>query len=367
MAPIEYQVGSFPPRDLNWAALVSQVGPAHRAVGQFDVLLRTVPNPDLLLRPMRHREAVLSSRIEGTRTSLSELLEYEAEPRSGDTDDPRLADLLEVRNYRIALDRAVSLLSELPLCNRLIRAAHETLMQGVRGRDKDPGLFRRSQNWIGRPGSAIEDALFVPCPIEHLDRALARWESYLHEEEHDVLVQLALVHAEFEAIHPFLDGNGRIGRMILPLFLFTKGVIHSPYFYLSEFLESHRDEYYAGLLAVSSDGDWTGWCAFFLRAVTEQATRERERAEAILDLYEQLKDEIPEVTRSSYGVRALDWMFAQPRFRRTSFLEEAGIPESTARRILGSFVQHGILREVRPAAGQRSALFALTELIALSN
>lgn len=363
--PVEYQVGSFPPAVLDWGRLAGEIGVAQRAVGQFDALLRTIPNPDALLAPMRAREAVLSSRIEGTQTTLTELLEYEADPYEGDEHEARFADVREVRNYRVSLDHATRLLSELPLCNRLVRSAHEVLMQGVRGRDKDPGQFRRSQNWIGPPGSEIEQASYIPCGIEYLDEALTTWEAFLHADYRDALVQLALVHAEFEAIHPFLDGNGRVGRMILPLFLFSKGLISSPHLFLSEYLESHRDEYYTRLLAVSRDKDWDGWCVFFVRAVAEQANRDRDRAQATLDPYHELKDAMPEMTKSPYGVRALDWVFAQPFFLSTRFVRDAGIPEGSARRVLRALKEGQVLQEIRPSRGRRSAFYGFPRLMTL--
>ena len=361
-----YRAGAFPPADLDWRELVPQIGIAQRAVGQFDSLLRSIPNPDTLLAPMRAREAVLSSRIEGTQTSLTELLEFEAEPYVGDERDVRLADVLEVRNYRLALDHATELLNELPLCNRLVRSAHEVLMPGVRGRDKEPGRFRRTPNWIGPPGSEIEQATYLPCEIGDLNSALTRWEEFLHEEYQDTLVQLALVHAEFEAIHPFLDGNGRVGRMILPLFLFSKGLISSPHLYLSEYLESNRDEYYERLLAVSRDRDWSGWCVFFVRAVAEQAIRDRDRAQATLDLYDELKDAMPEMTKSPYGVRALDWVFTQPFFLAARFINEADIPSGSARRVLHALRDGGVVSELRPGRGRRSAMYAFPRLLTVS-
>lgn len=364
--PAKYRVGTFPPQDLDWALLVPQVGIAQRAVGQFDSLLQSIPNADALLAPMRAREAVLSSRIEGTQTSFTEFLEFEADPYEGDERETRLADVLEVRNYRRALDHATELLAELPLCNRLVRNAHKVLMQGVRGRDKEPGQFRRTQNWIGQPGSEIEQATYLPCEVVNLNAALTRWEEFLHEDFQDSLVQLALVHAEFEAIHPFLDGNGRVGRMILPLFLFSKGLISSPQLYLSEYLESNRDEYYERLLAVSRDGDWSGWCVFFMRAIAEQARRDRDRAQATLDLYDQLKDAMPEMTKSPYGVRALDWVFTQPFFLAARFISDAGIPVGSARRVLHALRDGGVVEEVRPGRGRRSAMYAFHRLFRAS-
>jgi Fic family protein len=210
---------------------------------------------------------VLSSRIEGTQATLGEVLEFEAGDHPDGENTTKSADIHEVLNYRGALRTATILLESLPVSQRLIKQAHEALMQGVRGRNKAPGEYRRIPNWIGPAGCPIEQARFIPCSVDLLEHAMDVWEKYIHGEELDRLVQLALVHAEFEAIHPFLDGNGRLGRLIVPLYLRSKGMLTSPNFYISAFLENHRDEYYERLLAVSRDGDWTGWCAFFLRAL----------------------------------------------------------------------------------------------------
>jgi Fic family protein len=192
---------------------------------------------------------------------------------------------------------------------------------------------------------------------------MSAWERYLHEPAPDQLVQLAVMHAEFEAIHPFLDGNGRVGRLLIPLFLADQKLLSSPNFYLSEYLETHRDDYYDRLLAVSRDDDWTGWCEFFLRAIIEQAEKNQKKAEAILDLYQEKKSWIAEVTHSQYAVRALDWFFDRPVFKTTDFAESAGIPRPTAMRILRVARDEGLLREVRPASGRRPAMLAFTELL----
>ncbi len=271
----------------------------------------------------------------------------------------------EVLNYRISLYHAVGMMNKIPLSQRLIRETHQVLMQGVRGYDKAPGQYRRLPNsvWIGAPGGAIEDARFIPCPVEELDSAMNAWEYYIHGDELDSLVQLAIVHAEFEAIHPFLDGNGRIGRLLVPLFMLSKNLLSNPHFYISEYLESHRDEYYDRLLAVSRDDDWTGWCSFFLTAITEQARKNQSRARRILDLYEERREWIVEATHSQYGVRALDWIFSRPIFRTSDFVGSADIPRSTANRILRVLRDHDLLRVLSAPRGRRPAVLALAELL----
>jgi len=367
--PVLYHQGGFPPPDLDWPRLLPLIGPANAAIARYEGVLHGVPNPNVLLSPLTTQEAVLSSRIEGTQATLGEVLEFEAEDGAADESTPKKADIREVLNYRAALAEATRLMDELPLSQRLIKRTHEVLMQGVRGRNKDPGEYRRIPNWIGPEGCAVETARFVPVGADQLAEAMAAWYAYLHAEAPaipDKLVQLAVLHAEFEAIHPFLDGNGRLGRLIVPLFLFSEGLLTRPNFYLSEYLESHRDEYYDRLLAISRDGDWTGWCEFFLRGLITQAETNQTKATAILDLYRVRKDWIADVTHSQYAVRALDWMFSRPIFKSSDFVESADIPRPTATRILRIVRDNGLLREVRPAAGRRAAVFAFSELLNLA-
>lgn len=358
-----YHQGQFPPGALDWPQLLPLIGPANAAVARYEGVLHGIPNPNVLLSPLTTQEAVLSSRIEGTQATIGEVLEFEAEGEPGDESTPKKADIHEVLNYRAALAEASRLLETLPLSQRLIRLTHERLMQGVRGRNKDPGEYRRIPNWIGPEGCTIEQARFVPCSAEALPAAMDAWERYIHDPAPDALIQLAVLHAEFEAIHPFLDGNGRLGRLIIPLFLKSKGLLSAPNFYLSEYLESHRDEYYDRLLAVSRDGDWTGWCGFFLRAIIEQAGTNQRKAQAIHALYTARKDWMVAATRSQYGVRALDWFFSRPIFVASDFVAQADIPGPTAKRILRLVRDNGLLREIRASSGRRPAVLAFPELL----
>ncbi len=360
---VAYHQGGFPPSDLHWPDLLPLIGPANAAVARYEGVLHGIPNPNVLLSPLTSQEAVLSSRIEGTQATLGEVLEFEAEGAPDDESTPKKADIREVLNYRAALAEAARLLDDLPLSQRLIRLTHERLMQGVRGRNKAPGEYRRIPNWIGPEGCTIEAARFIPCPAEALPDAMSAWEAYIHADAPDALIQLAVLHAEFEAIHPFLDGNGRLGRLIIPLFLKSKDLLSAPNFYLSEYLEGHRDEYYDRLLAVSRDGDWTGWCGFFLRAIIEQAGTNQAKAQAIHALYTARKDWMVEATRSQYGVRALDWFFSRPIFVASDFVVQADIPEPTAKRILRLVRDNGLLREIRPSSGRRPAVLAFPELL----
>ncbi len=363
MPSVRYHRGAFPPSNLDWIQLVPLLGPASAALARYDGVLSAIPNAQVLLSPLTTQEAVLSSRIEGTVATMTEVLEYEAEAGSVESDTEKVADIHEVLNYRNAIRQSKDMLAELPLSGRLIRSAHETLLQGVRGKNKAPGEYRRTQNLIGLPGCTEDNARFVPIGAGDLPDGISAWEKYLNSKEPDALVQLAIVHAEFEGLHPFLDGNGRLGRMLIPLFLFERKLLAAPTFYLSAYLEARREEYYDRLLAVSRDGDWTGWCVFFLGALTAQAESNTRKARQILDLYETKKDWVVEKTHSQHAVRALDFLFDHPIFASSDFVAAAGIPKDTARRILTVLRDEGLLRIVRESAGRRTAILLFPELL----
>lgn len=362
-SPVSYHEGRFPPRDLDWSRLIPLLGPASAALARYDGLLSAIPNAAVLLSPMTTQEAVLSSKIEGTQATMGEVLEYEAVGAAQVIDPRKEADIEEVLNYRKAMRQAEEMFSALPLCNRLVKKLHETLLSGVRGHDKARGKFRAIQNYIAPHGAPIDKARFIPIAPEGVDAGMSRWEKYLHEDTPDRIVQLAIVHAEFESLHPFLDGNGRIGRMILPLFLFDQKLLHAPMFYLSEYLEANRQEYYDRLLAVSRDDDWTGWCRFFLEALTRQANENEAKVRQILDLYQRRKDWIVSKTHSQHAIRALDFLFGSPIFTSTHFVAGSKMPAPSARRILRILAENRLLKLLRKSKGQRPATFAFTELL----
>jgi len=364
MAPVRYHEGKFPPPSLDWPRLIPLIGPASAAVARYDGTLAAIPNPDVLLSPLTTQEAVLSSRIEGTQATMGEVLEFEA--GATPSSEERREDIQEILNYRQAMYKAESLLEKTPLSLRVIKEIHRELLSGVRGQSREPGEFRRVPNWIGPPGCPLEEARFVPIEAHKLPEALGTWERFAHENPHDRLVQLGLLHAEFEALHPFLDGNGRIGRMLVPLFLWQWGLIRRPMFYISDYMESHREAYYEALLAVSRDGDWTGWCRFFLEALRVQAEENLGKAQGILDLYEKMKGRLPQLTHSQFAIKAVDWIFQKPIFRASDFTSSAGIPSSTARRFLGLLRKEHILKEIWPRRGQKSAILAFPELLNLA-
>lgn len=362
--PVTYHIGIFPPTELDWARIIPFIGPASAALARYDGMLAAIPNAAVLLSPITTQEAVLSSKIEGTQATMGEILEYEAGYEKGLTSQ-RKDDIQEVLNYRKAVRYTEKRMVDLPISTRLVKEVHAILMEGVRGHGKSPGEFRKIPNWIGPEGCTIDEAKYIPIEANRLPEALGAWERYVHTEEADRLLQLALVHAEFEALHPFLDGNGRLGRILIPLFLFQAGVIQSPMFYMSAYLEANRDEYYDRLLAISRDGDWSGWIVFFLKAVKLQAEENLAKVQKILSLYDEMKRYFADATRSQYAVLALDWIFERPIFKSSDFVENSGIPTPTARRILMVLKdpENDVLKVLEEGAGRRSATLAFAQLL----
>lgn len=363
LGPVRYHMGGFPPPALDWARLVPLIGRANAALARYDGLIAAIPNASVLLSPLTTQEAVLSSKIEGTNVTMGEVLEIEAGV-DGEVAQPKRDDAEEIRNYRRALSFAANAVAERPLSPHVLREAHALLMDGVRGRDKDPGAFRNEQNWIGQAGCPIEQASFVPILQEQLQGGLDRWAGYVGDRgQPDPLVQLAIIHAEFEALHPFKDGNGRLGRMIIPLFLFERGVLSGPNFYISGYLEARRDQYIQFLRAVSRDGAWTEWCEFFLEGLIQQASENQAKAQAILELHQRMQRQIVDLTHSQFSGLAVNFLFSRPIFSSTHFVDGSGIPRQSALRILPVLRGAEVLRAVREGAGRRAAIYAFPELL----
>jgi Fic family protein len=257
--------------------LIRVLSDADRLIGKLAGEGGRLPNPHILMRPFIRREAVLSSKIEGTQATLGELLAAEA----GVAVERSPEDLREVGNYVVAMEHGIARLKELPLCVRIIRELHEKLMTGVHGQQAMPGRFRKIQNWIGRPGSTPATASFVPPPPDEVEPCLAAWEKFLHESELPPLVTIALAHYQFEAIHPFLDGNGRVGRLLITLFLIERQILPTPLLYLSAFFEAARRDYYDGLRGISERGEWNEWLEYFLQGVARMSEDALSRASRI--------------------------------------------------------------------------------------
>ncbi|NJC27751.1 Fic family protein [Neolewinella antarctica] len=355
---------SLPFKNLDYNKFADLTGEANRKVARYDGLLQSIVNPEVLLAPLRTKEAVLSSKIEGTQATLEEVLDFDAKlagvPR-------KAADIDEVINYRHALLMGKHQMDRLPLSLNLIRRIHGVLMQGVRGQNAARGEFRRIQNWIGPPGSTQETATHVPPAAPEMLKALYNWEEYLHHQDIDVMVQLAIVHAQFEIIHPFVDGNGRIGRILIPLFLYHKEIIHDPVFYMSDYLESNRSDYYVALKRITQEGDWTNWVRFFLAGIIEQADKTTGQTRNIIDLYGKMKDKVVAETRSQFALPCLDFLFTSPIFTSKSFAEGSGVPTTSVNRMIKTLLISHIIECTIPAAGRAPAKYEFRPLLKIVN
>lgn len=350
--------------EVSWESLIPLIGLANRRLAEYNGVLYSLPNPEILLSPLTTQEAVLSSRIEGTQATLGEVLKYEAgeEP----TQESRRQDIQEIMNYRRALREAEEDLKTRPFNLGLLLRLHGTLLNSVRGRNKARGQFRDEQNWIGAPGSPMEEAQFVPpAPGEDFKAALYNWEEYYHMERPDSLVQLAVIHAQFEILHPFLDGNGRLGRILIPLFLYEKNLLSRPTFYLSEHLEKNREAYIEHLRAIGrAPNAWNKWISFFLRGLIEQAQVNIDKARQIHTLYDSLKKRVLDLTRSQFAVPLLDLIFQRPIFQSTHLDGHPTMPSRPMiMNMLGRLKSAGILAVIRQGSGPRAQVLALTELV----
>jgi Fic family protein len=328
-----------PPLELG--RLVGLLSRADQSIGRLDGVGQTLPNPDLFVAMYVRREAVLSSQIEGTQSTLDDVLAFELDHSR--TQLP--SDVAEVVNHVAAMNYGLQRLDTLPLSLRLIREIHARLLEGVRGGGKDPGEFRESQNWIGGQGGLIANAAFVPPPPGELLDSLGNLELFLHEPGGlPLLVHAGLAHAQFETIHPFLDGNGRVGRLLITFLLVHNGVLHRPLLYLSYFLKGHRAEYYDRLMAVRNDGDWEGWLAFFLRGVAETADEATRTAGAIVNLREEHRRRVTDLGGNAFAL--LDYLYRQPLANVRSIVDALRVSWPTANKLSQEFCDRSVLTEV---------------------
>jgi Fic family protein len=348
------------PPNIDWSTtLITALGEAERNLGRLASLADTLPSPHILVRPFIKREAVLSSRIEGTRASLIDLYHYESAQLSFFEGS---SDVGEVHNYVRALDYGLERLKTLPVSLRLIREVHGILMDGVRGEFLTPGEFRRSQNWIGSPGSTIESASLVPPPVDEMNRALDALEKFIHApSEIPKLVRAGLIHYQFEAIHPFLDGNGRVGRLVVILLLTEWELISQPLLYLSAFFEANRLDYYDRLLAVSQRGEWENWLLFFLKGVSNQSQDSITRIEHLGRLRSAYRERLRKERATMRLLQSLDVLFERPILNIRQLEVALGVPYRTAQRYVEKLEEIGILREVTGNA--RNRLYQADEIL----
>jgi Fic family protein len=339
------------------AEFVSILSEADRGIGALKSLSKLIPNPNLLVAPYVRKEAVQSSRIEGTQASLSDIFYYEASKEK-----PKHADVLEILNYVRAMNYGLSRLEELPLSLRLVREIHLTLMEGVRGERMRPGEFRTTQNWIGPPGCSLADATYVPPSVPEMNEALGQWERFLHIDDTIApLIKCALMHYQFEAIHPFLDGNGRVGRLLITFYLYEKGYLEHPILYLSDFFERYRNEYYELLIGVSQEGNWDAWLKYFIRGVAEQSKIAEETGHKILDLQNKYRQQLQGKSASIPVLQLLDMLFSNPFISLPGVSNHLKITWPTAKASVERLVKLGILKEV--TGRKRSRIYCAEELL----
>jgi Fic family protein len=339
--------------------LVERLNAAERELAHLAGLARNLANPQLLIGPFVRREAVLSSRIEGTQASLSDLFFFEAAGQTA----ANASDVHEVANYVRALEYGLQRLESLPISIRLMGELHERLMAGTRGGHLTPGDFRRSQNWIGPPGCSLNEATYVPPPVPEMKEALSDLEKFIHAP-HPILpalVRVAIIHYQFEAIHPYLDGNGRIGRLLITLILCAEKLLDQPLLYLSAYFEKNRQDYYRRLLAVSQRGEWSEWILFFLRGVAEQATDAIRRTEKLLALQQKYSRKLQAARASALPLRLLDELFKHPVLNISQAARVLKVTARAAGHNVEKLVKAGILTEV--TGRERNRMFVARKIL----
>jgi Fic family protein len=354
-----YIPNPLPPKLIYDEELLHLLSEGDRLVGELKGMGNMLPNPYLLITPYAQREAVSSSQIEGTRASLSDLMLFEA----GAVEQTNIDDIQEVRNYIRALSRGVKLLKKMPLSTRFLRELHAVLMKGVRGGHARPGEIRTSQNWIGAPGCTLKDAKYVPPPPREMSDCLSDLEKYIHSEpQESALIQSAYVHYQFEAIHPFLDGNGRIGRLLITLLLLERGTLSQPILYLSGFFHKYRSEYYNRLFEVSQKGAWNEWVKFFLRGVSFQSQTAIQDAKKLSPLHEELVEQVRSGRKMpETAIRIVEELFQNPMLSIAKLSKDWDLPYNSVKNGVERLVRMGLLEE--KTGGMRNRIYVCPKLL----
>lgn len=360
-----YHHGKFPPQAFDYSRVLNPLLEATDALARYDQMLKGLHNSEIFLAPLRGQESLASSRMEGTFSTLEEVLQLESEAeQSLSTVDEFRSEAVETYLYGRSLRGAQRAMADgQPLSKALIKQMHQMLLSFARGHSKSPGAFKTEQNYIGARGSP--QIAFVPISPEQLESGMDQLLDFVQKSQMASLLRVAISHVEFEALHPFKDGNGRVGRMLITLLLWQLGPISSPHFYISRFFEEHKAEYIHTMREVFASGAWEDWCVFFLRAVKEQAFQNLEVAENTRKLYEDMKGRFSELLNSPKAVQALDYLFTNPVFRNSRFTKHADIPEHTAARFSRKLLEEGLLATRQEASGRQSAVYSFEPLLEL--
>lgn len=362
---VQYHYEKFPPQNLDYGKIVDSLLKATDALARYDQMLKNMHNSEILLAPLRNQEAVISSRMEGTISTMDEILKFEADSEN-DLEEAKnvRSEVFETILYQRALLNAQKAMKDgYPLSQHLIRTLHQQLLSFGRGAQKSPGQYKTEQNYLA--DKIKQKVLFTPISPEKLNDGLEQLFTYIKESLDPILIKTALMHLEFEALHPFQDGNGRIGRMLITLLLWSSGTISEPHFYVSGYMEEHKDEYIDTMRNVSENNDWEAWCIFFLNAIEKQAMRNLEIAERIKNLYEEMKPVFSDALSSKWSVNALDYIFTNPIFRNNRFTSKSGIPAPTAARFTRILLDKELLKTLEESSGRRPALYAFEPLLKL--
>jgi Fic family protein len=363
---IGYHYGKFPPQSFDYPRLIRPVATANVALARYDQMLKNLPNSEVLLAPLRNKEAIVSSRIEGKITTIDEMLRYGAERGENDAKPAAThrSEAIETYLYERALRFAQTEMAKgQPLSPFLLRSAHKVLLGFGGGAKSRPGEWKIKQNYLA--DGARKKILFVPISPEQLQPGIDALFAYLNSDGAEVLIKTAICHIEFEALHPFEDGNGRIGRMLVTLMLWQQNAISQPHFYISDYFDANRDTYIDAMRDVSGKGAWTEWTLFFLDAIERQAKANLETAESIRVLYEKMTKDISRLLASRWAVDASDFLFRNPVFRSSSFAVDTKIPHASAFRFLRLLIDRGFLKTVSPASGRRPAIHSFEPLMAI--
>lgn len=362
---VKYHYDQFPPRSLDYGKFINSLLKATDAIARYDQMLKNMHNSEILLAPLRNQEAIISSRMEGTVSTLDEILRYEADHAENTEVSPTARlEVIETILYQRALRSAQKAMEDgYPLSQSLIKGIHQRLLSFGRGAKKSPGELKTEQNYLA--DQLKKKILFIPISPEKLQEGLDHLFEYINTSDHPTLLKTAISHIEFEALHPFKDGNGRIGRMLITLMLWSSGTISAPHFYVSGHLEENKDLYINTMRNVSENGDWESWCNFFLEAVEQQAIRNLSIAENIRNLYEEMKKIFSETLSSKWSVNALDFVFTNPVFRNNRFTSNSGIPSASAARFTRALLDNDIIVTLEEASGRRPALYSFEPLLKL--